>query len=143
MRVKNLFRNYQISGSSLLVQSDVSFQTTQAQTKVVSPTYGATITIDCSLGDNFIISVSNNTAFTISAPTNAPASGYSKLITITIANGSGGAMGAITWTGGAGGFRLAGAFTNPANATQRSILFRWSGSVWHEIARTAADVTTA
>lgn len=143
MRVRNLFRNYQIAGSSLLVQSDVSFQTSQAQTKVVAPTYGVSVGIDCSLGDFFSIAVSNNTAFTITAPTNAPASGYGKLITITIANGSGGAMGAITWTAGAGGFRLAGAFTNPATANQRSILFRWSGLVWHEISRTAADVVTA
>lgn len=143
MRLKSLIRQYIISGSSILARSNASLVMTQGQTALVTPTYGANVTIDAALGDFFIISVSNNSAFTVLAPTNTPQSGFSKYISITIANGSGGAMGAITWTAGAGGFRLAGAFTNPANATQRSIIFRWNGTVWHEVARTAADVTTA
>lgn len=143
MRLAALFRNYQLSGSSIIVKSDVAFQMAQVQTGLVTPTYGVTVAIDCSLGTDFIITVSNAVAFAVSVPTNVPASGFTKDITVTISNASGGAHGAITWTGGAGGFRLAGALAAIANGTQRSIIFRWSGTVWHEIARTAADVTTA
>jgi len=143
MRLAALFRNYQLSGSSIIVKSDVSFQMTQVQTALVTPTYGVAVAIDCSLGTDFIITVSNAVAFAVSVPTNVPASGLTKDITVTINNASGGAHGAITWTGGAGGFRLAGALAAIANGTQRTIIFRWSGLVWHEVARTAADVTTA
>lgn len=140
MRLKSLVQSYILSGSSLFAKMNVSFITpTGGQSTKVTPTYGPTITIDCSLGDNFIIAVSNNTAFTISAPTNAPSTGFTKKITITIANGSGGAMGAITWNAA---FALAGAFTNPASTKQRSVTFLWSGTGWNELYRTAADVTT-
>jgi len=143
MRLATLFKTYQLSGSKILVQSAASFQMDQVQTTLVTPTYGVAVTIDCSLGTDFIITVSNAVAFAVSVPTNVPASGFTKDITITISNASGGAHGAITWTGGAGGFRLAGALAAIATGTQRTIIFRWSGSVWHEVARTAADVTTA
>lgn len=144
MRLKSMVQQYILSGSTLTAKLNVGLITpTGAQTTAVLPTYGTTVVIDSSLGDNFIIQVTNNTAFAVAAPTNPPASGFTKLITVTIANGSGGAHGAITWTAGAGGFRLAGALAAIANLNQRSIIFRWSGTVWNEIARTAADCLTA
>jgi hypothetical protein len=143
MRLAALFRNYQLSGSSIIVKSDVAFQMAQVQTGLVTPTYGVAVVIDCSLGTDFIITVSNGVAFAVNAPTNVPASGFTKDITVTIANSSGGAHGAITWTAGAGGFRLAGALAAIATLNQRSIIFRWNGLVWNEIARTAADCLTA
>lgn len=144
MRLKSIVQSYILSGSSLFAKLNVSLITPAgAQTTLVSPTYGPAVVIDCSLGNNFIIAVSNNTAFTVNAPTNPPTSGFTGLITVTIANGAGGAHGAITWTAGAGGFRLAGALAAIANLNQRSIIFRWSGTVWNEIARTAADCLTA
>lgn len=143
MRLTELVKSYRVSGANILTEFFGGIIGVQAQTRIVTPTYGVTVGIDASLGDNFIITATNGVAFTVNAPTNVPLSTYTKHLTITIANGSGGVLGAITWTAGAGGFRLAGAFTNPANATQRSVIFRWNGTVWHELARTAADVTTA
>jgi len=96
-------------------------------------TYGATIATDVSEGDLFTITVTNNVAFTISAPTNPVTS---KRIVYTIRNTSGGAMGAITWNGA---FKL-GAFTNPGNGNSRSIEFAYNGTNWIEISRASVDV---
>lgn len=87
-------------------------------------TYSATIATDSSLAEWFTITATNNTAFTISNPTN-PVDGAS--IEYTIYNASGGAMGAITW--GTGAFKMS-AWTNPANGFNRTIRFRYDGSFW-------------
>jgi len=79
---------------------------------------------------------------TINAPV-APATtdGIRQVLKIHIFNASGGAMGAITWTAGAGGLRL-GTWTNPANGFNRAIEFAWDGSAWYEQNRTPVDVPT-
>jgi len=98
-------------------------------------TYGATISTDMNLGNTYLIGVTNNTAFTISNPTNGT---IGQRLTYSIKNTSGGAMGAITW---GSEFKMAGAFTNPANNTWRSITFeRETSSAWVERNRNAADV---
>ena len=88
------------------------------------PALGSTVTIDVQTPD----------AFTIAAPAN-PING--QLLEITVANNSGGVMGAITWDAV---FRLAGAFVNPADTMMRTISFRFDGSAWVEHSRTAADL---
>jgi len=98
-----------------------------------SPTYGTSIAIDSSAGDNFVITVTNGTAFTINNPINTNGS---QIISIKIVNSSGGAMGTITW---GSNYRLA-TWTNPANATSRTIDFVYNNSVWVEKSRTPADV---
>ena len=98
-------------------------------------TYGTTISTDAALNDDFTINVTNNTAFTISNPTNAI---IGDLLTYSIKNTSGGAMGAITW---GSEFKMAGAFTNPANNTRRTITFhRETSTEWVERSRAAADI---
>ena len=108
------------------------------ETRVYAITYSATMATDASLGDHFSIGVTNASAMTISNPTNAR---DGMRLTYEIYNTSGGAMGAITW---GANFRLAGAFTNPANNKRRTITFYPStiaGTTYFiEESRAAADI---
>lgn len=98
-------------------------------------TYGATIATDASLSNDYTIDVTNGTAFTISNPTSTSTG---QRLTYSIKNNSGGAMGAITW---GSEFKLAGAFTNPANGNRRTITFcRETATEWVERARSMADI---
>lgn len=99
-----------------------------------SLTYGTTIAVDQRAQINRI-TVTNNTAFTISNPTGTRQSG--QFITFDVYNNSGGAMGAITWSSQ---FKLAGAFTNPATGQHRTITFWYDGTNWYEMNRAAADI---
>jgi hypothetical protein len=103
----------------------------------VALTYGATIAVDASLGELQILTVTNGTAFTIQNPINPPAFASSaQRLTFDIYNNSGGAMGVVTWDTN---FKLAGAFTNPANGQHRLISFQYDGARWREVSRSPAD----
>ena len=99
----------------------------------------ANIVIDLSLGSYQVITLTTNAVHTINIPTNVTAN--RRLLTIQINNASGGAAGAATFTGGAGGYRLSGAWVQAANNNLRNITFRFDATVslWREICRTAAD----
>lgn len=104
---------------------------------LATPTYSASININAAQ-DTQEITATNATAFTINAPTRARAG----LLVISIFNNSGGALGVLTWTGGAGGFILTGgAWVQPANTLRRQITFVFNQpkNAWVEVARTAAD----
>lgn len=101
--------------------------------KIVAVTYSASMTPDASLGETQQITATNNTAFTINAPT-SPLTG--QLLTVTIRNTSGGALGAATWNAV---FKMA-AWTQPANGFSRSITFYYDGTNWIESDRTAVDI---
>ena len=88
---------------------------------------------NASLHDYFSLNVQANLAITYNAPTGGT---VGQELTIRVRNGSGGAMGAITWDPA---FKLA-AWTNPANGFSRSITFVYDGTSWIEKSRTAADV---
>lgn len=100
---------------------------------LVIPTYGVTVAINAALGNTFEVVATNAVAFTIGPPTNPSQNGQQ--ITIWVVNATGGAIGAITWTG----FKMA-AFTNPGTANSRSVTFVWNGAFWYEVSRTPADV---
>ncbi len=85
-------------------------------------------------GEYIILNVVNTSAFTINAPS-VHLNGAR--ITFEIMNSSGSAMGTITWDPS---FKLAGAFTNPANGFRRTISFVYNGSNWVEIGRAVADI---
>jgi hypothetical protein len=107
---------------------------TNSQVAAYAPlTYSASIDIDASQGTEFVITATNNTNFTINAPTN-PTTG--QRITVRIKNTSGGALGTVTWNAV---FKLA-AWTSPATANSRAIDFSYDGTNWLEAVRTAADV---
>lgn len=115
-------------------------QTTQLVQKRTAPTFGASISIDASLGNRFDIVATSATAPTINVPTNAL---DGQKITFWFSNTSGGAMGATSFSGSAGGYKLVGgAFTNPANGFNRSITFQYDSlnSFWYELYRSSGDV---
>jgi hypothetical protein len=136
-----LLRFYAIQANSLASDGSIIPTTFQGSGGVVIPTYGANITIDLSLGNFFSIIASTGAAFTILAPTNAPVGvAIGRRLTIQIKNASGGAAGVATFTGGAGGFHLAGAWVQAANGNGRSATFAWDGVNYAEVSRNAADV---
>lgn len=96
-------------------------------------TYSASMTPDASASNEFDITATNGTAFTINAPTN-PIDG--QRITITLRNASGGALGAATWDAV---FKMS-AWTNPANAFSRSIDFKYNATNWVQVSQTGVDV---
>ena len=95
--------------------------------------YSVSMTPDATSSDCFTITATNTTAFTINNPIKG---NRGQILTLTIKNASGGAMGAITWD--AGYYRSA--WTNPANGQNRSISFRYDGSAWIQISQTGVDV---
>jgi len=127
-----------LGGNVLLDNAGTTYQipafTKRIALKRTIPTYGASISIDAFLGNEFDINVTNGTAFTITNPVNSV---DGQRISIKIRNASGGAMGAITW----GGAFLYSAWTNPANGFSRTIDFVYNGTTaWVEASRTPADV---
>jgi hypothetical protein len=127
-----------LGGNVLLDNANTTYQipafTKRIALKRTIPTYGASVSIDAFLGNEFDINVTNGTAFTITNPVNSV---DGQRISIKIRNASGGAMGAITW----GGAFLYSAWTNPANGFSRTIDFTYNGTTaWVEASRTPADV---
>jgi hypothetical protein len=102
--------------------------------RVVGLTYGTTVNTNAMVANTFELQVTDGVAFTIANPTNAPVIG--QRIMYDIWNNSGGAMGVITW---ASEFKLAGAFTNPADGQRRRIEFERRSGAWREVFRTDAD----
>lgn len=112
--------------------------TTRLTGPLVTVTYSAAPVIDASLGNFFVMTITNATALVVAAPTNPPAAGISQMIWFTVRNASGGAHGALTWNAV---FKTqATAFSAVANGSSRTVCFRWDGTNWVEMVRTAADV---
>lgn len=98
-------------------------------------TYSASMTPTRNTGETQTIVATNNTAFTINAPTPASVPIGTPLC-VGISNTSGGALGVATWNAV---FKMA-AWTQPATGFKRSICFRWNGTNYIEYSRTTADV---
>ncbi len=105
---------------------------------LVTLTYAASIAIDASLSNLFVVTITDGVAFVTAAPTNPPSGTDSQLMTITYRNASGGAHGAGTFN--AVFKTVATPFPAIANGFSRSIQFRWNGTNWVETFRSAADV---
>jgi hypothetical protein len=101
----------------------------------VPVTYAASMFIRSWKADVFTITATNGTAFSINAPANDQIPG--KRITIWIKNASGGTLGTVTWSAA---YKLAGAWTQPANGFGRNVVLESDGTSWYEISRSAADV---
>jgi hypothetical protein len=99
----------------------------------VAVTYGASMTIDASAGNEFVITPTNGTAFTIQNPTSQVTG---QRITIRLVNTTGGALGTVTW---GSQFKMA-AWTSPADGNSRAIDFQHNGTNWIEAGRTSADI---
>lgn len=96
--------------------------------------YAAAMTPDITSTNEFTITPTNAVAFTINVSTQAGL--YGQVITFTIRNTTGGALGVATW---AAGYKLS-AWVQPLATFSRSISFRYDGTNWVEINRTPADV---
>ena len=83
--------------------------------------------------DEFVITQSSGSAFSVPAPQNETTG---QRITIRIRNTSGGALGTVTWNAV---FKMA-AWTSPATGNSRSIDFQFDGTNWVEVSRTPGDV---
>jgi len=101
-------------------------------------TYGAAIALDASLGNEFVVTITDGVAFVLSNPTNPPPSGQDQVIMVTFKNASGGAHGAGTFDTL---YKTSAALAAIADTKNRTIAFRWDGTNWVEIWRTAADVS--
>jgi hypothetical protein len=101
-------------------------------------TYSAAPVLDASQGNDFVITITDGVAFVVGAPINPPPAGFTQDISITFRNASGGAHGAGTWN--AVFLTQATVFPAIANGFSRTVLFRWNGTNWVELVRTAADV---
>lgn len=115
--------------------SDTTFYAKSVHGSSQTLTFGGTVSTDAKNGELCLLTVTSGAAFTIANPTNGRGG---RRLTYKIINTSGGAMGAITW---GANFRLAGAFTNPANNQARTITFVYDGSLWYELNRSAADMS--
>jgi hypothetical protein len=101
-------------------------------------TYSSSMTANLVSGKLVLIVATSSAAFTINAPTN-PTLGDQ--LTLTIANTSGGALGA-GWFNAV--FRLPSATpTMPATGFQRTWLFYYDGSYWEAISMPSADAPYA
>ena len=95
--------------------------------------YAVTENFDCSLYNAFQINVQTNAALTYNAPTGMY---VGQTLRITVKNGSGVAMGTITWNAA---FKMS-AWTNPANGQNRTIQFAYDGTNWIQTVAPSVDV---
>lgn len=139
MRLSDIVKTWRINGSAFLTELFGGLLTTKANCSVLTAlTYGPSIAIDASLGNDFVVTITDNVAFAVAAPTNTPPSGFCQDISITFRNASGGAHGAGTFNAV---FKTqATAFPAIATGQSRTVFFRWNGTNWVELVRTAADV---
>ena len=100
--------------------------------------YGPSIAIDASVGNAFVVSVTDAVAFAFAAPTFPPDTTFGQLLYITIRNTSGGAHGAGTWNAI---FKTTGNVPAIADTKNRTFVFQWNGTNWVEIVAPAADVS--
>jgi hypothetical protein len=128
--------NYQ--GRDRLASMEDSLVDASLPNVVKALTYSASMVADCSTGGYFTIAATDTSAFTIAAPTN-PSLG--QLLSFDIKNSSGGSHGTISWNAaflnGGSGTVGTGAFVTIANTKRRVIVFRYDGTVWVEVSRTA------
>lgn len=138
MRLGDLFKTWRLVGGNIFGEFFGGIFTNAAACgKLTTLTYGPSIAIDASLGNEFVVTVTDAVAFAFAAPTNTPPSGFDQVITITIRNTSGGAHGAGTFNAV---FKTSAAVPAIATGFSRSFVFRWNGTNWVEVVRSAADV---
>jgi hypothetical protein len=111
-----------------------SFINTQGVATLTFPGAGGAVSVDSGLGNYFVLTVTDATAFTINSPSNHT---KGKTYTYEINNASGGVMGAVSF---GAQHKLAGSFTVPASGKRRTITFIDNGSNLVEVARSAADI---
>lgn len=121
-----------ITGSGSL---DIGARLTE---QLITVTYSATPTVDLSLGNRFVMTITDAVAFVFAAPTNTPTAGTEQFWMITCRNAAGAPHGAGTFNAV---FKTqATVFPAIANGFSRTIAFMWNGTNHVEVWRTAADI---
>ncbi len=139
MKLSDVLKTWRVQGSALLAELFGGLMINDALwDQLVTLTYGPNIASDASQGNAFVVTITDGVAMALSAPTNPPPAGASSQLTYTFRNASGGVAGALTFN--AIFKTIAAAWTQPANGFSRSIVFRWNGTNYVEVTRTAADV---
>lgn len=130
------------SATNFVANNEISTGYTVAAVTAASPTrlilaakritvaYSAAMTLDTSSGNEFDITATNNTAFSVVTSNDT---GDGQLMLLMIRNTSGGALGALTL----GGVFKSANTTQPANGFSRARMFRNNGTNWVQV---AADV---
>lgn len=138
MNLSGFLKTWRVNGSRLFAEfMGGTIQNGAGLTVLSTITYGVAPAIDASLGNDFVITVTDAVAFVFAAPTNPPPTGFDQVIRITYRNTSGGAHGAGTFNAV---FKVSAALAAVATANSRTIAFRWDGTNWVEMWRSAADV---
>lgn len=138
MRLSAMWKSWRTFGSTVLGELMGGLIVPGPQMGILRTlTYSAAPAIDASLGNSFVMTVTDNVAFVFAAPTNTPPTGYAQWLFITIRNTSGGAHGAGTFDAV---FHVSAAVPAIATGQNRTIAFQWVGAAWVERWRTAADV---
>lgn len=139
MKLSALVKTWRVAGSRLFVEWMGGSIATGARLAVLNQiTYSAAPVLDASLGNDFFMNIADAVAFVVGAPTNPPPTGFTQDISITFRNTSGGAHGAGTWNAV---FKTqATVFPAIANGQSRTVFFRWNGTNWVELVRSAADI---
>ena len=126
-----------ITGTGASAVGTVNRSATETE-PLITTTYSATPTFDLSLGNQFVVTITDGVAFVMAVPTNPPAAGLEMMWACTFRNAAGGAHGAGTWN--AIFKTVATVFPAIANGFSRTVWFRWNGTNHVEIGRSAADV---
>jgi hypothetical protein len=95
--------------------------------------FAESIVFDATGSEQFDVTATSHADFSIAAPT-SPVS--DKVITVTVRNASGGALGKTTWNAA---FKIS-AWTNPADGHSRSVVLRFDGAHWVQIGQTGSDI---
>jgi hypothetical protein len=98
-------------------------------------TWAASMGIDASRGNEFVVTATDGATSQINTPTN-PTSDQRITIRVRNARGGGAAMGTLNW---GAGYKMA-TFDKPADGFSRAIDFQYDGTNWIEAGRTPADV---
>jgi hypothetical protein len=130
----NLILDNDIDATATINPAGFPYDPGRGRTRTVQLTDGATINIDAAKGTQFWVQV--NGSRTIASPTHAL---DGQEIVIEIQNATGGAV-VTTW---AAGYKLAGAWVDPAASKWRTVrfMFNAAASLWYETTRTAADAS--
>lgn len=141
MRIKSIIKTWMINAGKICIQFVGSLMSNGPLFQpLVTPTYGASIAVDLSLGVNFTIAVTDAAAHALANPTNGgvPVTAAGTIFSVTEKNTTGGAIATMTF---GTAYKLGAAWTPPATTKQRTIWFLWDGTTAWEVNRTAADVS--
>jgi hypothetical protein len=116
-----------------IVTSTYTMSGREASRVRVTVPYSAAMVFEASLGNEFEVTATNGTAFSISNPTD-PVDG--QRITLRIINTSGGALGAVTF----GTQYKMSTWTQPATGFNRSVDLEYNGTNWYQISQTGVDI---